>query len=419
MHLRRTTALTTLVLAMLAPVPGLAAPSEGAADWGWSQGTTYRTLHTAPRSEIATVPSVGSVPAGAGWPAALFYSWVTNEDVGSAGPNTMMMRSIDGGTTFGPAQATESSFYALTRLSDGDILDVAFLPRSIAADRRTVSMRVTRSSDNGVTWTPQTSTFVLPYAVTASFDRGLRVNPNVLVDANGWLYISYYTRFEGDSGNRAEIAVSKDEGVTWQRQGPIITSSTTQQYNEVGLSWTPSGDMMAVVTQDEVGTFSWRHTIKLITARSTNKGAQWGSYRVLPITRDPGFDYRPDPSGVVRYGILPDLELLQNGAMVLRYGRPDNWFAISTDGGQSFRQARRTFVNFPHSTVSGAAPFPYHGSSGNGTIAVTGPNTVVISFDKCAAVYGCNPDNGETAYNVNPAYDYAVYMRTITVSPPS
>ena len=309
--------------------------------------------------------------------------------------------------------AAESSFYALTRLPNGHILDVAFIPRGIAADRRTVSMRVTESADNGATWTAKASRFVLPYRIP-SFDRGLRVNPNILTDARGWLYLSYYTRFEGDSGHRAEIAGSKDGGATWQRRGPIITASATQQYDEVGLSWAPDGQMMAVVSQGQTANPGYRHHLKLVTARSGDGGARWGGHRVLPIARDPGYDYRPGPDGVVRYGILPDLELLRNGAMVLRYGRPDNWFAISTDGGRTFRQARRTYVNIPYGSERGR-PFPYHGSSGNGTIAVTGPDTVVISGDNCAAVYGC-PDH-EHPWTVSARY--AVWIRTVTIRPPT
>lgn len=274
---------TTHPSAAATKTPGL---TPMAADWSWSQGVSPRVLHTSPdRTHIAAVPAVGSVPAGNGWPAVLFYSWVSNEDTGSAGPDTMVMRSTDGGATFGAPRAAESSFYALTRLPDGHLLDVAFIPRSIAADRRTVSMRVTESPDNGSTWVAKTSTFVLPYRIPA-FDRGLRVNPDIVTDAHGWLYLSYYTAFEGDSGQRAEIAVSKDGGATWQRRGPIITASSTQQYNEVGLSRTPNGQMMAVISQGQTDNPGYRHHLKLVTARSGDDGATWGGYRVLPIARD-------------------------------------------------------------------------------------------------------------------------------------
>lgn len=130
---------------------------------------------------------------------------------------------------------------------------------------------------------------------------------------------------------------------------------------------------------------------------------------MLPLSFSPGYQFRPDAEGTVRYGINPSLNLLGNGAMTLVFGRPDNWFAISTDGGRSFTQARRTYVNYPQSGN------PYHGSSGNGNHAIIDTDTVIVSGDNCAPTWGCPAaDNGWTIDD-----KYRVWRKFITVTRPT
>jgi len=231
----------------------------------------------------------------------------------------------------------------------------------------------------------------------------------MISDAAGNLYISYYTRYTGDLGTRTEVAISRDNGVTWTRHGPIIQSSATQQYDEAGIAWAPNGEMVAVVTQDEVvPAGSARKHVKLITARSTD-GQTWTGHKVLPISYGAGYSIRPDAAGVRRYGVSPSLVLLGNGAMTLRFGRPDNWFAISTDGGNSFVQARRTYVNYPSSGN------PYHGSSGNGNHAAVADDRVLVVGDNCAPSWGCPAaDSGFTIDD-----KYRVWKKFITVARPA
>lgn len=222
--------------------------------------------------------------------------WSQNPDVGSADPVIGYKRSTDGGATFPSTHSTgDTSFGTAGRLKDGTLIDVAFIPISIASTTK-VNLRVKKSSNNGVSWTPIDSTLTTTSGWTwGGMNRGLRVNQGMITDAAGNLYISYYTKYTGDLGMRVETAISRDGGVTWTRFGPIITSSATQQYNEASISWAPTGEMVAVVTQDEViPAGAARKHLKLITARSP-QGQVWTGHKVLPISYDPGGSTQRSP----------------------------------------------------------------------------------------------------------------------------
>jgi len=402
----RATACAAVVAVAVSVVatPSHAAAAAPAAAWGWSQ---------TPAVTVENGPADGSITGNPGVSAVdqtVMYAWSKNPDVGSADPVIGYKRSTDGGQTFPTGYSTgDTSFSTVGRAKDGALVDVAFIPVAIA-NSTTVNLRVKRSTDNGVSWTPIASTFTTTSGWTwGGMNRGLRVNSGMITDGAGNLYFSYYTRYSGDPGTRTEVAISRDNGATWTRHGPIIQSSPTQQYDEAGISWAPNGEMVAVVTQDEiVPAGAARKHLKLITARSAN-GQTWTGHKVLPIAYDPGYSIRPDSAGVKRYGVSPSLALLGNGAMTLRFGRPDNWFAISTDGGNSFIQARRTYVNYPS---SGNA---YHGSSGNGNLAVVGSNRVILVGDNCAPSWGCPAgDSGFTIDN-----KYRVWKKFVTVNRPA
>lgn len=392
------------------------APPAAASAWGWSQSAAL-TVYDPPDSSIAGNANVSSFPVTGSSQRAVVFSWSTNDDVGSAGPTTKYRRSADGGQTFpGTVTQTDTSFQTATRLPSGALIDVGFIPYS-QVDADTVSLRVKRSTDNGISWNPVASTLSLNSGWTfGGMNRGLRVNPNILIDSAGALYLTYYTTLSGESGNRVEMAKSTDEGVTWQRLAPIKQPTSTLHYNETSVTWAkPSSpgatpEMVAVITEDEkVAAGAARKQVRLITARSADLGRTWYGQRPLPITFDPGYSIRPGPDGKIRYGVSPDVELLPNGIMALRWGRPDNWFAISADNGQSFEHARRTYVNWPSNGNV------YHGSSGNGSMAVVGTNSVVISGDNCAPSWGCpSTDSGWTTNG-----NYFVWRKIITLIPPA
>lgn len=398
-------------------------PHAVASDWQWGQSKPT-TVFDPTDPSIAGNANVSSFPVPGSSERTVMYSWATNEDEATAEPRTGVKRSTDGGRTFPSAHQTfDTSFHAAARMRGGDLIDVGFIPlRRI--DATTVELRVKRSSDNGASWRAMPSRLHLTggkqWNTTSKWP--LRVNANILVDDEGVLYLSYYAALAGDSGHRVEVAVSRDEGTTWERHG-TIKQPTTLQYTEAAISWAKpetagaTPEIVAAITEDEkVPAGCPRAPTKLITARSKDLGKTWYGQRALPISYDPGFEIRPDPgiktepcrrpAGVHRYGVSPDIELLPNGVMALRFGRPDNWFAISTDNGRTFKHARRTYVNV---SSEGA----YRGSSGNGSMAVVGDNRVVISGDNCAPSWGCAKPTSN--WTVDGAY--RVWIKTITVSP--
>ncbi|MFC7622804.1 exo-alpha-sialidase [Microlunatus sp. GCM10028923] len=310
----------------------------------------------------------------------VLMSWQSNEDVGTADSERLLARSTDNGHTF-PYGYTDtiSGFYS--KLRDGDILGVEFIPQS--ADTHTATLIQRRSSDLGATWKEETAAFSTDKTFDAKvFNRGLRIHRDILEDSQGRLLLPYYTKYAEDSAGSAEIAISKDNGKTWRRLSTIFPADGNRAFNETGVSWASNGDLVAVARSHVGSTLS-----QLYTARSTDEGRTWSAPEPIMITTASG---EPAPTT----GVMPVLDLLPNGVMTLTFGRPDNWVAISPDGtGRSFEQAQVTYRNFPDQDLG--AFQRSHGSSGNGSHAVVGPNRILQVGDNCAPSWGCPPtDSG-------------------------
>jgi len=160
-----------------------APPTAAASAWAWNQSSAL-TVYDPPDSSIAGNANLSSFPVPGSSQRAVVFSWSTNDDVGSAGPTTKYRRSADGGQTFpGTVTQSDTSFQAATRLPSGALIDVGFIPISLV-DADTVNLRVKRSTDNGISWVPVASTLSLNSGWQfGGMNRGLRVNPNILVDS--------------------------------------------------------------------------------------------------------------------------------------------------------------------------------------------------------------------------------------------
>lgn len=410
-----------LALPPTAASAGLETPTDGGSTtaWYWEQGPLV-TVQDSPDGSIVGNSNVSAVDMvdAAGMPQRkVFYSWIKNNDDPAEPAVTRLKRSYNSGQTYtADPRVYNTSFHAMTKLRDGSLYDVAFVPPIGGITPDYVTLNVRRSFDNGENWGNQ---------LTARFTtgdpalkiQGFRANAGILQDGDGNLYLSYYTKYAVDSGRRSEVAISRDNGASWQRYGTVFMPVPGYEHTETALSWTPTGEMVAVAVRDTIAAQGQpRKHVALYTARSATGnvagkqvGEVWTGQKLLPLEFSPGYAFRPDDAGVIRYGVTPTLQLLPNGAMTLRFGRPDNWFAISPDGsGHKFVQARRTYVNYPSNGSN------YHGSSGNGSHTVVGPDKVLVSGDNCAPTWGCPAgDSGWTIDN-----KYRVWQKVITVRRP-
>lgn len=329
-------------------------------------------------------------------------TWASNEDVATAASVASMVNSYDGGFTFtsGITQDAGAGWY--TRLRDGGILGVEFIPDSVIDSHR-ARLVTRRSLDGGRTWRKELATFTTDGTFDATkFDRGIRVHRDILHATDGSLLMTYYTSYVGDPLFRSELARSTDNGRTWRRYATIATQTDDRSMNESGVARAANGDLVAVhrTSLGTTLTTDW-----LYTNRSSDDGRTWTTPRPLQVTTASG-EPRP-PTGV-----MPVLRLLPNGIMTLTWGRPDNWVAISPDGlGNSFEQAQLTYVNHPRVNQSFQRT---HGSSGNGAHGVVAANRVLVVGDNCAPSWGCP----ETDAGFHTDGNYRVWKKFVDIVGP-
>lgn len=330
-------------------------------------------------------------------------TWQSNEDVAAADSEASMVLSDDGGYTFPSGVNTETGAGWFSKLRDGSIIGVEFIPGRVI-DERSVELIARRSTDNGSTWKDLPATFTTDLSFDGSkFDRGIRVHRDIFHASDGALLMTYYTTYAGDPGYRTELARSTDGGATWHRYATVAQFTDDRWMGESGIERAANGDLVAV---HRTGTPGGANIGPLYVNRSSDDGRTWTRPEPLRITTASG---EPAPTT----GVMPVLRLLPNGIMTLTFGRPDNWIAISPDGlGHSFEQAQRTYVNHPRVNQAFQRN---HGSSGNGAHAVVAANRVLVVGDNCAPSWGCpETDAGFTVDG-----EYRVWKKFVDVVGPN
>ncbi|MCW3818921.1 discoidin domain-containing protein [Micromonospora sp. DR5-3] len=333
----------------------------------------------------------------------VLMTWQENEDIATVDNLAAMIHSDDRGYTFpsGIDRNSGSGFY--TKLRDGAILMVEFIPAKVI-DSHTVELVSRRSTDNGKTWKREAAMFTTDQTFNpARFDRGMRAHRDIFYALDGSLLMGYYTAYQQDSGHRAEIARSIDNGKTWKRYATVgPPTSDGYQYNETGIARAVNGDLVAVMRTYKLGGLA---LTELRTARSTDDGKTWSTPVPAKITTASG---EPAPTT----GVMPTLRMLPNGIMTMTWGRPDNWIAISPDGlGNSWEKAQVTYRNYPRVVSSFQRS---HGSSGNGAHAVVAANRVLQVGDNCAPSWGCP----ETDSGFHTDGEYRVWKKFIDIVGP-
>ncbi|MEU7003242.1 exo-alpha-sialidase [Nonomuraea sp. NPDC046570] len=260
----------------------------------------------------AWFPSIVTLPNG---DLYLAYSWSISHSHSGA---IAARRSTDGGLTWSAQQIIASDpdpltvdlkEPSLTVLRDGTLVMAYYDYRPARGNRRQVY--VTRSTDNGATWSPR---IVPPTLMYDSGKATVSVNGEIVELANGDLLLPIYgwRHYDGSlGGTAAHVLRSRDGGLTWDRadervvmwEGPVYVRDVTVLYNEPALADLGGGHLMMV-------------------ARTTNNGD------VMRVSHsyDNGDTWTAPVDEPTLKGHAPHFLKLRGGTHLLTYGdRSNSW----------------------------------------------------------------------------------------------
>ncbi len=170
----------------------------------------------------------------------------------------------------------------------------------------------TRSTDGGASWT-------WPVVVRASPDNGWLINPKIVVNMQGAIFITWSHDPDGN-GDYIFLSRSFDGGTTWLEPIQVVPYRTYVPHWIQGCSLTG---------QNKTLSFAWNTGQQFLFTRSTDGGQTWSD----PVQLDDGndqlfhgaIDLAVDPKGVL-YAAWDDDRL----------GRPITFMTHSTDGGATW-----------------------------------------------------------------------------------
>ncbi|MGH3115574.1 MAG: exo-alpha-sialidase [Gaiellales bacterium] len=295
-----------------------------------------------------------------------------NADVGAADAQNRMSYSDNSGKSFlttDPRSAT--SALNVTRLRNGSLLAIDFLPGWADEAHTKWFVNVFVSNDNGKTWDHREAPTTFPVDKVPGFSTwgGFRVHKRILRLNDGTLIVPGYTAFGGRGVSI--VMQSTDDGATWSFRSQIPNTDSPGT-NEVGWAHTSDGRLTAVLRSTDAPE---QH---LMQSFSDNDGMTWTEAKDII-----------GPDGEIVRGIYPDLNLQPNGTMLLLTGRRDVRVLANYDGtARTWDTANTIFANFPSTGNNGR----YDGSSGNSSMENIGASRSVVFFDQCHT-WGCGAYN--------------------------
>jgi hypothetical protein len=305
----------------------------------------------------------------------VFLTWGAQPDVATVDSVNGTAVSDDSAKSFNNTRQTAWTGLNMIRVADGSLLSTEFIPEWTDGSHNAVYLKVWRSTDQGETWKLTKSRFAPPDGVEfdpAGFDRGMRVWRNPILLPDGTVLQPAYTRFKGDPRQRSILLQTKDAGRTWTLRSTIRMPTAAQGTNEVALSHTTDGRLLAVMRTEGGST-------NLLKAFSEDDGLTW----------TPADEVR-GPENIGAGLASPVLALQPNGMLLLSYGRPDNHLLVSSDGtGKVWDDHKLVFANPP----SQVGPGRLHGSSANTAVIAVESNRSVYFYDECHTTWACKQYN--------------------------
>lgn len=155
----------------------------------------------------------------------------SNPSVATADSVNRTVFSSNGGQTIDRSTNTPWTAMNYTRLADGRLISVAFIPTNDSCPEknadgsttfRPVKLQVFTSSDLGKTWTESTAPVTAPDGVQFGMNRGMRVNRGVMQLPDGTILVGAYTNFGPDTNpTRTILLQSTDGGKTFSVRSTV------------------------------------------------------------------------------------------------------------------------------------------------------------------------------------------------------
>lgn len=366
----RVVAAVSVIMAMV----GFAVPA-GSEGYRLEVPDRWSTLYESADGTPAGFPNVFSFRHNGHTRVLASYSQAL--DTPEAPTISRMLISDDGGRSFRATDA-DVGVANMVQLADGTLLGVDFKADSstLSDDGHQVELVSHRSNDGGETWTEFRALFETDAVMDlSSMAYGVAAGTGMIKLPDNTLLMPYYTGIEGEPAWRVEVAASDDGGLTWERRGTIDGATTSYHPAEAVITRLPNGDLLTVFRRNEWSNGAY---LAMGVARSSDNGHTWineGGISMddprAPDPRLPNF-----PSGA---GVLPALEQLPNGALVLSFGRYDNAMVISADGGHTWGIGAVTYQNYPLD----ASMSRLLGSSGYTDMAWLPGDRLLLTGDNC------------------------------------
>lgn len=234
-------------------------------------------------------------------------------------PTTDAIRvSSDDGATW-PTYVQNTNFYltSILRLANGNLMGMNYVTQRVNARNSTAFYSI--SSDNGATWTAFTGNVAFPQdqASNSANWGGFQFHRNLLLMPDGSIQGTMYGKYATDTKYRVLWVKSTDGGANWSVVTTVAYSTTVgpEGYCEPVSIRAADGSLLIVM---RVGSGTGN---PLYHTRSTDNGLTWSTPTTLP-----GVD------AADTYSVDPDLTMMDNGTLVLSFGRPITKLLFSLDG---------------------------------------------------------------------------------------
>ena len=257
------------------------------------------------------------------------------------------------------------------------------------------------SADGGVRWSTTRATLTMPAGAVHPDASGRAFQRVIRLPGDRSLVMPYYAahaKVDGKYFSAAHLLVSTNDGASW-RLGRTVFKSRTNSYSESSVERRADGRLIMISRYDVVqngktyAKLAYRVTTSAVNDARSLAAATWGPW--TPVKVPGAADY---PNTV--QGVAPVLHRMDQGVLMLTFGRPRNKITFSYDGGRTWTTAHSFYDNIPTSGctsgygVGGGVYIPCAslGSSGYMGVAVTSPRTAYVMGDNCHTNWGCAGD---------------------------
>jgi len=170
------------------------------------------------------------------------------------------------------------------------------------------------------------------------------------------MYADYWTWHETKPGQppqamQCSLMVSTDNGHSWTWRSTLATMSKDDNTAEPTIELNKEGELVGVMRREYL-----HKNPSMYLVHSKDQGYTWS-----------------EPQTLFEFGVEPQLRQLENGVMVLSFGRPGVWVSFSLDGGYSWTK--------PLAVIAGDPGHRMKDSSGYTSMLPIGKDSFLLAYD--------------------------------------